>query len=180
VKNQKLIVLVLLVVIVGLVSFFFLKKGPLPYTIINGELTAKNAYNIALPEAKKFSSDSFLVNLSTVNVQSNGESKTWFVTFYSPAKGTNFKVSVTEGKITATDDANKKKTQAVSDNWIDSNEVAKIAIPKCGEVTENNFFFDLDTKWTVNCKVGENKTLYIDIDPKTGEYQRTRKAGIGW
>jgi len=142
--------------------------------------TARKAYEVALAEAKKFSSDCFLANLSTVNVQPDGTSRTWFIIFYSPAKGTNYKVNVVEGKVELTDDSNKKKTTPVPENWIDSDEVAKIAIPKCGEVIENEFFFDLDTKWTVKCLVGENKTLYVDLNPQTGDFIKTRKAGIGW
>jgi hypothetical protein len=107
--------------------------------------------------------------------------------FYSTSKGTNYKVNVVEGKITGTSDTNKKKQDKVADNWLDSDRVAQIAIPKCGETTEKDYFIDLDTSgkdktstWSFNCKVGENKALYIDLNALTGEYLQTRKAGIGW
>ena len=151
-----------------------------------GQITAKEAYKISLPEAKKFSSDSYLVGLNTTSIQENGQSRTWYALFYSAAKATNYKVNVVEGKITGTSDTNKKKQNQIPENWIDSDQVAKIAIPKCGEMTEKDFFIDLDTNrdkipiWSFNCKVGENKTLYIDLNALTGEYLQTRKAGIGW
>jgi major membrane immunogen (membrane-anchored lipoprotein) len=150
------------------------------------QTTAKEAYKIALPEAKKFSSDSYLVGLNTTSVQENGQSRTWYALFYSAAKATNYKVNVVEGKITDTSDTNKKKQDQIPENWIDSDRVAQIAIPKCGETTEKDYFIDLDTNkdkapiWSFNCKIGENKTLYVDLKALTGEYLETRKAGIGW
>lgn len=56
-----------------------------------------------------------------------------------------------------------------------------------GTVTETDFFFDLKagtngkpSQWSVQCKVGENKTLIVDVNASTGEFLKTRKAGIGW
>lgn len=149
-------------------------------------MTARKAYQIALPEAKKFSSDSYLVNLSTVGVDKSGYSRTWFALFYSANKATNYKVNVVEGQITGTSDTNRKKQNQIADNWLDSDKVAQTAIPKCEQVTKDEYFFDLDADsdkasvWTVQCTVGENKTLSIDLNALTGEYLKTRKAGIGW
>ena len=149
--------------------------------------TAKQDYSIALSEAKRFSADSYLVDLNAVRVQNNGQSRTWYVMFRCPAKNTDYKVNIVEGRVDKTDDSYKKKTDPISGDWIDSDQVAKIAIPKCGAVTETDFFFDLDpgingkpTLWNVDCKVGENKTLIIDVNALTGEFIKTRKAGIGW
>jgi hypothetical protein len=150
-------------------------------------LTANEAYKLAVLEAKKFSSDSYLVNISTVGVEDNGRSRTWYILFYSPNKNTNYKVNVVEGQITGTSDTNKKKQNQVADNWIDTDRIAKVAIPQCGQVIESEYFFDLDAEnkdkistWSVQCTVGENKTLSIDVNALSGEYIRTRKAGIGW
>jgi hypothetical protein len=128
-----------------------------------------------------------LVDLNTSGVQKDGRSKTWYIFFYSPSQKTNLKVNVVEGKIEKTEDKNKNKTVQIAANWIDSNQAASIALPKCGQVSEEDYFIDLDVDkdgktlvWNFKCKVGEYKTLTIDINAQTGEYIKTRKAGIGW
>jgi hypothetical protein len=102
--------------------------------------TAKQAYSIALSEAKKFSSDSYLVDFNTVGIQNDGTSQSWFITFYSPSKQTNYKVNIIEGKVEQASEKNLKKTVEITGDWINSNQLAQIAIPKCDTVTENKFF----------------------------------------
>jgi hypothetical protein len=51
------------------------------------QMTAREAYKIALPEAKKFSSDSYLVSLNTTSTQGDGRSRTWYVLFLFNQQG---------------------------------------------------------------------------------------------
>lgn len=153
-------------------------------------ITAKQGYEAALPESKKFSSDSYLVDLDTTGVEKDGKSKTWYVLFYSPSKNTNYKVNIVEGKVDRTEEDDKKKKDKIADGWVDSTNVAGIAIPKCkeaGEIAEPDYFINLDPGkdggnpvWNFNCLVGENKTFKVYVDAITGEFTKTGKAGIGW
>lgn len=196
-KNN--IVLLIIVAILAIGGIFFLTKnkssnqsspitGNKPIVSFGEKLiTAKQAYSIALPEAKKFSPDSYLVDINTSRVQKDGRSHSWFIRFSSATKNSGFKVNVINGKVDQTDDSYKKDDRVVPDGWLDSDQVAKIAIPKCGAVVETDYFFGLDkhlknrpAEWSVQCTVGENKTLIIDVDAVTGNYLKTRKAGIGW
>lgn len=140
-----------------------------------------------MAEAKKFAHDSFLVDIDTSGIQKDGKSTTWYVLLYSPSRNTNLKVNIVDGIIQKTESSNKKKTVEIEGDWIDSDRVAATARPKCGQVLEEDYFLSLrvdrDGKtliWNFNCRVGENKTLIIDVNARTGKYIKTRKAGIGW
>ena len=160
--------------------------------IISGSkmITAKQGYGIALPETRKFSSDSYLAGLDTTGVRQDGKSNTWYVLFYSPAKNTNLKVNVVGGKVERTEEKDEKKKDRIVDGWVDSTDVARVATPMCkeaGETTEANYFVNLDPGkgggspvWNFNCLVGENKTFKVYVNALTGEFTRTGKAGIGW
>ena len=195
-KNTKLVVIVL-VIIVAIGGFLVLtkNKGGSPTTVGTDKttttssgsktFTAKQAYPIAFAEAKKFASDVYLVNLSTSGTQSNGESNSWFATFYSPSKDVGYRVGVVDGKINNPREEKKNNTDKVTDGWIDSTQAAKVGIPKCGTVIDTDYFFDLDvskakTEWSISCLVGEDKTLKILIDAYSGDFLRTSQAGIGW
>lgn len=153
-------------------------------------MTAKQGYEMAIAEAKKFSSDSFLTDLDTTGVKEDGTSNTWYVLFFSPMKNTNYKVNVVGGKVERAEEGDKKKKDRIVDGWTDSTNVVKVAIPKCkevGEVAEPNYFINLNPGkngenpvWNFNCLVGENKTFKVYIDGLTGEFTKTGKAGIGW
>jgi len=151
------------------------------------QITAKEAYKIALSEAKKYSSDCQLINVNTSRAQNNGKSRSWFILFSCPAKNKGYKVNIINGKVDQVNDSYKLDEKTISDNWINSDEVAKIAIPKCGTTTESDYYFQVDkssmskpAEWHVDCAVGENKTLIVKLDAATGNYLETSKAGIGW
>lgn len=105
-------------------------------------------------------------------------------------KNTNFKVNIVEGKVDKVEESDKKKQDKIAGGWIDSSNVAKIAVPKCkeaGEVAKPDYFINLNpgkngesSLWNFNCLVGENKTFKVYVDALTGEYTKTGKAGIGW
>jgi len=187
-----MILVIGIIIIFALIGVFALKgKQTNPLTPFGESIiSAKSVYPIVVSEAKKFSGDSFLVDLNTTGVQKDGKSKTWYALFYSPSKKTNFKINLVEGKVDKTEEGDKKKTEPISEGWIDSINVAKIAIPKCeetGMVAEPDYFISLDpgkngknATWRMNCLVGENKTLTVDVDAVTGEFIKTGKAGIGW
>jgi hypothetical protein len=197
-KGRNGVIVVIMLVLAG-IGLLFVKNGqtgdsaasaaktnPLA-NLRQSTGTAKAAYQTALAEAKKFARDSFLVDLDTTGVQKDGKSRTWYILFYSPSKNTNFKVNVVEGKIDRTVAADKKKVAEIAGNWIDSDQAAGIALPKCGKVSEEDYFINLRVDkngkapvWNFNCKVGIYKTLIIDVNARTGEYIKTRKAGIGW
>lgn len=197
-KSSKLVLIVLVIIVaVGGLLLLTKNKGGSTTTVTTDQTTttqtesnsktytAKQGYTIALPEAKKFASDVYLVNLSTSGTQSNGESNSWFADFYSPSKGAGFRVGVVDGKINNPREEKKNNTDQIADGWIDSTQAAKVGIPKCGTVIDTDYFFDLDvskdkTEWSINCLVGEDKTLKILIDAYSGEFLRTSQAGIGW
>lgn len=129
-KQSLLIIAILAVFVIGGLFLLTKNKGENSPLISNQQdktspsgkntVTAKKAYGVALPEAKKFSSDSYLVNLTASSAEKDGKFRTWYILFYSPSKNTNFKVNVIEGKITGTSDTNKKKQNQVNDDWIDT------------------------------------------------------------
>jgi hypothetical protein len=157
--------------------------------IDQNKLSAKKAYSVALPVAKRFSSDSVLVDLNTTGVQADGKSRSWYALFYSASRKTNFKINIVAGYM-RTEEGDKKKTDPIADGWIDSTDVAPVALPKfkeMGELSEPDYFIALKSGknnkhaiWSMNCRVGENRTLTVDIDAVTGEFIKTRKSGIGW
>jgi hypothetical protein len=197
-KTQKLFAAIGILALVGAGATFVLagkssaaaapaSPGNPLADITGSTMTAKQGYRIALREAQKFSPDSYLVDLSTVNVRKDGTSKTWFVLFYSPAKKTHYRVNIREGNVERAYVRSDNKTRQVSGNWLDSSDVSKAAISRCGAVTKDEYFFSLDQnardqypKWSVCCMVGENKSLFVEINALTGEFVRIRKAGIGW
>ena len=143
-------------------------------------MTAKNAYQIALVDAKKFSPDIFLVDLNTIAVQENGFSRTWYFSFYSPLKNTNYRINMVDGKITQTFEKNEDKKTPVVENWVDTDTIAATAIPKCGTTIESEYFFNLNNRdgnstWSVKCVGEDNVTQYIDLSAESGAYQTTRK-----
>lgn len=200
-KNKKIFIGVTVLVIIVISVFCF--KGRLGTTgteenqetggLVTSDTktaAAKSAYNAALKEAKKFSSDSYLVDMDTTGVQSDGKSETWYIYFYSPSKNTNLKVFIVGGKVDRTEEKDVKKRDQITGEWVDSTIVAKIAVPKCNEEGQYNnpdYFINLDAgknneapMWNMNCLVGENKTFKVYINAETGEFIKTGKAGIGW
>jgi hypothetical protein len=198
VKSRAAAIVVLILILAGIGLIFLKDKQTGNSTALAAETdsaanpnqltgTARPAYRTALAEAKRFARDSFLVDLDTSGVQKDGKSRTWYVLFYSPSRNTNLKVNVVGGRVQKTEPSNRKKTVEIAGDWIDSDQAAGIARPKCGQVSEEDYFINLrvdkDGKtltWNFNCRVGEHKTLIIDVNARTGEYIKTRKAGIGW
>lgn len=143
-------------------------------------LTAKSAYQIALVDAKKFSPDIFLVDLNTIAVQENGFSRTWYFSFYSPLKNTNYRINMVDGKISRTFEKDDGKKNPLIENWVDTDTIATTAIPKCSTTIESEYYFSLSNNngnsiWSVKC-VGENNVVqYLDFNAESGVYQTTRK-----
>jgi cytoskeletal protein RodZ len=198
VKSHTAVIVVLILILAGIGLMFLSDKQTGSSTALAAQAdsaanpsqltsTAKPAYRTALAEAKRFARDSFLVDLDTTGVQKDGKSRTWYVLFYSPSRNTNLKVNVVGGRVQKTEALDKKKTVEIAGDWIDSDQAASIAQPKCGQVSEEDYFINLrvgkDGKtltWNFHCNVGKHKTLIIDVNARTGEYIKTRKAGIGW
>lgn len=201
--KKNIFIIVIIVASVGLGVFVFMNnRNPAGLPAANlpdskptpdmtkNTLSAKKAYSVALPAAKKFSSDSVLVDLDTTGVQADGKSRTWYALFYSASKETNFKINIVEGNIDKTEEGDKKKTDPIADGWIDSTHVPAVALPKfkeIGEVPEPDYFIALKSGknnksaiWSMNCRVGEYRTLTVDVDAVTGKFIKTRKSGIGW
>lgn len=172
-KNQ--LVIVVGIVILLIIGFIFTNK--------KGGKTAKAAYQIALAEVKKSNPDAFLVDINA-HVNNKGESDNWYGEFYSPSSDKIFRMIIKSGRVTEVQEKKATKKNPVGENWIDNDKIMGIALKECGQVTEDEYFVSLDNinklKWSVSCLVGENKTLYADIDAITGEFIKTRKAGIGW
>jgi hypothetical protein len=183
------VILMMALIFVGAESIFWMKLPIRDSSAFASQemIIAKTAYQKTLSEAKKFSPDSYLVNLNTTGVQKDGKSNTWYIFFCSPSRNMNFKVNVVDGKVEKTSDTKKNKTVEIAGNWIDSDQAAEIAVSKCDAVYEDDYFIDLDIDkdgktpiWNFKFKVGEDKTLTIVINAQTGEYIKTRKSGIGW
>jgi len=189
-KNNQLIIGIILAVVLFIAGFFFVSKKPsttgnesITNNIFSSGKTAKAAYQTALIEAKKRKNDSYLVDINA-HVDSKGESENWYAEFYSPSSKEQFRIIMKNGRVTQVQTKKTLKTNPVGDNWIDNGQIMGAALKECGQVTENKYFISLNKinklRWGVNCKVGENKTLYVDIDATTGKFIKTRKAGIGW
>jgi hypothetical protein len=202
-KSKNLILFILVVVGILLVITFFRIKSKdtssgstsdnnsTASNVMNkNQNGARNAYSLALDSARQYSTDSYLVDINTTGVDSNGLSKTWYVYFYSPSKDKNFKVYVVEGKVDRTEEKSASKKEQLSDKWVDSVVIAKEAVETCdeqGKMNPPDYFISLNPGkddepdfWSYNCLVGENKTLKVYFNASTGEFMDTGRAGIGW
>ncbi len=151
--------------------------------ILTSGKTAKAAYKTALIEAKKRNGDAYLVDINA-RVNDKGESENWYAEFYSPSLDKILRVIIKSGQVTEIQEKESTKKNPVGENWIDIDKIMSAALKECGQVTENTYFASLDSiqtlSWSVNCTVGENKTLYVDFDGVTGNFIKTRKGGVGW
>jgi len=180
-----------LIIFLVLACFVFLNKNSqktgensVGANLLNSGKTAQSAYQTTLTEAIKKRDDARPVDISAY-VNNKGTSDNWYVEFYSASSGELFKISIKNGKVTDIIDQKTTKKESIGENWVDSNRAVERALQECGQVTEKTYFVSLDhlganIKWNINCKVGENKTLRVEIDAPTGVYIATHKAGIGW
>lgn len=182
-KKQYLIIGVVIVFVILGAIIFRPKRGPSSQgqtqpggSIVSGNkrLTAKQAYDLALPEAKKYAADGFLVDMYSISSSYNktyadGTSETWYFIFHSAAKP-QYRVKVDGTKIDSATDISGTKTVEIPSGWLDSNEAVKIAADKCQGAPENSYFYNISTKtdnksfvWGVACRINDkNQTTRLD------------------
>ena len=93
------------------------------------KINAKEAYKVALPYAKKWSSDAYLVEVTNFigTKEADGKSKTWEVRFYSPSKDQDYVISVRGGEVRGGNERAHMSLNKIVDNWVDSDVAMETA-----------------------------------------------------
>lgn len=181
---MKNIAIILVILLVGIVVFFIFKGNDLKTNSGNNlnilgssRLTAKQAYEKSLSEARKYAEDGYLIDMYSVTSNSkktfaDGTSETWYFLFYSPVKKA-YKVKVDQGKVTSVLEDRSTNNVEIPSDWIDTNKVAEAGKEKCNTAPENSYFYNFTTTsksflWNVNCEINGKKEK-ITVDAFTGE-----------
>lgn len=183
---KKQILFFIIAVVVVLVGFFVFKGQGKSTTTTGGDglnilgskrLTAKQAYDKSLADAKKYAGDGYLVDIYSVTSNSkktfsDGTSETWYFLFYSPVKK-EYKVKVDQGNVVSVLEDRGTKTVEIRSGWIDTDKVAEAGKEKCSAAPENSYFYNFTTTsksflWNANCEI-EGKREKTIVDAFTGE-----------
>ena len=146
------------------------------------ELTAREAFRIALPKAQEWSSDAALMEITNYMGSKNrtdGRAAVWTFEFGSSG-AKRLEVYVRKGEVSRTLKKNKYvKEDAIIGEWIDSPEAMDIALKHCGEEPVKNYWLGLSTdldgtiSWVVQCQRNKGPVM-VDINALTGEVIETR------
>lgn len=181
-KKYGIVIVILIAIVLG---FYFIKGKGGTSTITGGglnilgskRLTAKQAYDKSLIEAKKYAGDGYLVDMYSVTSSSkktfsDGTSETWHFLFYSPAKKA-YKVKVDQGKVVSVLEDRSTNKVEIPSGWIDTNKAVEAGKEKCNTAPENSYFYNFTTTsksflWNVNCEI-EGKREKTTVDAFSGE-----------
>jgi len=99
-------------------------------TTATRELTAKEAFNVASPEAKLWAGDAYLyqIELASKKFDSEGKSNGWKISFYSKTKDKIYNILVKDGESrggSETEAADRKNLRTLKGEMIDSPVLAK-------------------------------------------------------
>ncbi len=137
-----------------------------------GEILARKAYRIALPYAKKWANDAYLVEITNYigTKSTDGKSSMWKVRFYSPSKNQDYRISITDGKFKGGSEGAHMSLSKIVDNWINSDAVMNIANKYLLKENCQNYWLGItgDT-WNVKCSRENKEPLWIEINALTGE-----------
>jgi len=144
-------------------------------------ITAKQAFELAEKEAKKWDKDAFLIKVSNFfgSEESDGLSDIWTLKFASPNKDNDrLEITVSNGKVFRQEESkNYMQPHPVVDNWIDSPEAMKVVRQYCQAEETENYWLGLGINtWSVKCKRPGKKPLWVDVNATTGEFIKTREG----
>jgi hypothetical protein len=144
-------------------------------------ITAKQAFELAEKEAKKWDKDAFLIEVSNFfgSEESDGLYSTWTLKFASPNKDNDrLEITVSDGKIFRQEERkNYMQPHPVVDNWIDSPEAMKIVRQYCQTEETENYWLGLGINtWSIKCKRPGKKPFWVDVNATTGEFIKTREG----
>ena len=136
------------------------------------KILAKDAYKTALPYAKKWAEDAYLVEITNYigTKNTDGSSTTWKIRFYSPRKNQDYRISITDGKFKGGSEGAHMSLSKVADNWINSDAVMNIANKYLSKENCQNYWLGITgNTWSVKCRRENKKPLWIKINALTGE-----------
>lgn len=143
-------------------------------------LTAQQAYEVAKKEAKKWSSEAFLVKVSNFqgDSHSDGLSDHWYFEFAANGKDQGLRVRITDGRVLQALEDEILNSEPVVAEWIDSPKVMELAKSYWGDEKEiTNYWLGLtEDSWSVKVSREGKQPLWIKLDAKTGELKQTREG----
>lgn len=142
--------------------------------IANEEISAKQAYEIALPYANKWEGDAILDSIDNFAGGQNkkGLFSAWNITFYSRTLDKSLKIEIVDGKYKDEDNkiANKK---VVNNNWIDSTIVMENARSYFDEEQCKSIWLGLsEDTWHVKCSRSGGNPKWVLLKADTGDFIR--------
>jgi hypothetical protein len=151
--------------------------------IERGELTAREAYQLAQAEAAKWASDAVLVDISNFRGTSltSGRSVRWKLEFNSKSMNMELEVHVSRGEILQIMDEKLKKREAISGEWMDTPRALNIALEYFTDKPIKNYWFGISSKegimtWYIKCRYEEGVPTWVHINALTGEVIKTREG----
>jgi nucleoside 2-deoxyribosyltransferase len=142
------------------------------------EATAKAGLKDAIAEAQKWQKDAVLVNVSTLQANSDGTAAKWGYMYYSAKAKKGYTVDVKDGKVVDTLEVNPYIKDAVSAEFVDSDkamaEAKKNGLKIKGKAAMSLLVMGQATKYPCTCwsVVGgyEKGDVGVLIDAKTGKF----------
>ncbi len=142
------------------------------------ETTAREAYKVALKEAKKWDNNVVLIkvtNFSSDETKPYGEAEHWDFWFDSDNKDKLLEVDILNGEIMRTDEPFKANSKPLVEGWLDSPEV----IEKAGEKINYDdckrvWMGASQNDWNVKCSREGQEPFWVILDAKTGKIKETR------
>ena len=193
-KNNLKIIIPAIVVSFGLLGWFVLGRTPKETKTTSSTsktvekikkeksqsqpLSARKAYQIAQPYAKKWAQDAVLVDVSNFTSDSNdGLADLWTFTFRSPQKGESdgYEVWIADGELSREENTSTRFLEPVEDSWLDSDAIAQKSQEHFQGLTCKNYWYGLSgNTWTVKCDKEEGgKPKWVELNAVTGEFIRT-------
>ena len=141
-------------------------------------ISARKAYQIAQPYAKKWAQDAVLVDASNfISDSNNGVADQWAFIFRSPQKGESngYEVWIIDGEFSREENTPTRFLKVVENNWLDSDVIAQKAQEHFQGLTCKNYWYGLSgNTWQVKCsKEGGGKPKWVEFNAVTGEFIKT-------
>lgn len=132
--------------------------NPTKSKIIKTELTAKEAYDIALFESRLWPEDAYLsgIELISKKFDEKGLASGWKIMFYSKTKNKTFEVTIKDGESRGTIEKDSPAPlQTLKGEMTDSSSLAKLFFglyPTDTEINSARMYYDASSKkfiWTI-------------------------------
>jgi len=141
-------------------------------------ITAREAFRVALPKARKWNRDAVLVHVrNMLKCGSDGRSERWILTFDSASERRLLDVHVVSGaRILQTMQsrrADHKRKEAIAQGWIDSTQAMerakKIFVKEPKTYWMGLISYHGTPSWSIKARYEGLEPLWVEIDAKTGE-----------